>query len=135
MNLFDRLMKADAAKADEMETKKVTSKRLAHILGEKEPVSITIRALPSREVQHIQEYITDDKGRTITGRLLDASFMACAKGIVDPDVTNTDFIAHFGARDAKGVVEKVFQMEATDIGAKIMTLSGADTNNGEEIKN
>ena len=135
MNVFEKLLKADAAKADELETKVIKSRRLAHILGEKDPVDITIRALPTRDVQYIQEYTTDKNGNEITGRYVDACFIACTMGIVEPDVSSEELISHFGAKDSKALVEKLFQMEGAAIAAEIMELSGGDINVKDEIKN
>ena len=135
MNTFERLLKADAAKADQMQTKVIRSNRLAFILGEDEPVDITIKALPTREIQFVQEFLSDKHGNVIPGRYLDANFIICTKGIVDPDVTSPDLISHFGVRDSKALVEKIFQVEAANIASEIMSLSGADENVRDEIKN
>ena len=135
MNTFERLLKADAAKASEMQTKVIKSKRLAFILGEEEPVDMTIRALPTRDIQYVQEFLSDKNGNVIPGRYLDANFIICAKGIVDPDVNKQELISHFEAKDAKALVEKIFQAEAANIASEIMSLSGADQDIKTEIKN
>ena len=135
MNTFERLLKADAAKANEMQTKVIRSHRLAFILGEEEPVEITIRALPTRDIQFVQEFLSDKNGKVIPGRYLDANFIICTKGIVEPDVTSPELISHFGVRDSKALVEKIFQAEAANIASEIMVLSGADEDVRSEIKN
>ena len=135
MNTFERLLKADAAKASEMQTKVIKSKRLAFILGEEEPVDMTIRALPTRDIQYVQEFLSDKNGNVIPGRYLDANFIICAKGIVDPNINSQELISHFEAKDAKALVEKIFQAEAANIASEIMSLSGADQDIKTEIKN
>ena len=135
MNTFERLLKADSAKPDQMQTKVIKSYRLAFILGENEPVEMTIRALPTRDIQYVQEFLSDKKGNVMPGRYIDANFIICTKGIVEPDVTSPDLISHFGVRDSKALVEKIFQAEAANIASEIMALSGADEDVRSEIKN
>ena len=135
MNTFERLLKADVAKVNEMEKKVMPSRRLAFILGEKEPVDITIRALPTRDIQYVQEFLSDKDGNVIPGRYLDANFIICEKGIVEPDIHSRELIEHFGASDAKDLVEKLFQSEAANIATEVMALSGADSDVRAEVKN
>ena len=135
MNTFEKLLKADAARLNEMETKVVKSRRLAFILGEKEPVDITIRALPTRDIQYVQEFLSDKKGNVIPGRYIDANFIICEKGIMEPDLHSPELLQHFGATNAKDLVEKIFQSESANIATEIMELSGADSDVRAEVKN
>ena len=135
MNVLEKLLKADAAKADETQTKVVMSNRLAQCLGEEGPLPVTIRALTAREVQDVNIFSSDEKGANVPSRNLDACLLACEKGIVEPDVRDKALADHYGVRGAGRVVEKIFQMEAVSIATEIMTLSGTDLDLGTEIKN
>ena len=135
MNTFERLLKADSAKPDQMQKKVIKSKRLAFVIGEEEPVDITIRALNTREIQYVQDFLSDKNGKVIPQRYLDANLIICTKGIVDPDISNQQLISHFGVKDSKALVEKLFQAEAANIATEIMTLSGAGEDVNAEIKN
>lgn len=137
MNTFERLLTVDAKKVDEMETKTIRSKRLAFVLGEKEPVEITIRALTPRELKDVETFLSDKNGKVITSRYVDVNFMICAMGIVDPPVSDPALKEHFGVTSAQAVCEKIFQTEAANIAVEITNHSGADLNVGarEEIKN
>ena len=135
MNTFERLLKADTAKPDQMQKKVIKSKRLAFVIGEEEPVDITIRALNTREIQYVQDFLSDKNGKVIPQRYLDANFIICTKGIVNPDISNQQLISHFGVKDSKALVEKLFQAEAANIATEIMTLSGAGEDVNAEIKN
>ena len=108
MNTFERLLKADSAKPDQMQKKAIKSKRLAFVIGEEEPVDITIRVLNTREIQYVQDFLSDKNGKVIPQRYLDANLMICTKGIVDPDISSQQLISHFGAKDSKALVEKLF---------------------------
>ena len=128
-------MKADKGILDQMETKVIQSQRLGFILGEDGPVDITIRALPTKDIQYIQDFLTDKKGNVIPGRYLTANFMICTMGIIDPDISSPEIINHFETRDSKELVEKIFQAEAANIAVEIMKLSGADKDFTADIKN
>ncbi len=136
MNTFEKLMKADAKKrVGQFETKTIKSKRLAFLMGEKEPVDITISAVDYDEIEYISEYITDKKGSPVPNKEFKTSLIACAKGIIDPPVSSDEFISYFGATDAKDAVKKVFQGEVAGIAGEIMKLSIPDAGAKDEIKN
>lgn len=135
MNTLERLLKTDPEKLEERETKVIKSKRLAFLFGENEPVDVTIQALDIRELEFIEEFVTDKNGNANTKRYIDANFKICAKGIIDPPVNSEELMAHYGVKSSERVVEKIFQAEATNIATDIMALSGADKDMTSEIKN
>ena len=135
MNTFDKLLQADKSRAEELQTAVFKSKRLAFILGESEPVDVTYRALTTREIQYFNEYMTNSKGEVNQHRVIDGNTMICAKAIQDPDINDQKLVEHFGAKSTNDLCEKLFQMEAATIAAKVMELSGATDDAEDEIKN
>ena len=135
MNTFDKLLKADKNKADELPTAVFKSKRLAFIVGEDEPVDVTYRALTTREIQYFNEYMTDNNGEVNQHRMIDGNVMICAKAIQDPNVNDQALVDHFEAKSVNDLCEKLFQMEAATIASKVMELSGAKDDAEDEIKN
>ncbi len=135
MNTFEKLLKIDKAKMNERERKVIQSKRLAFLFDEDKPVDITIQALASRDLQFIQEYLSDSKGNVRDDRYLDACNKICAMGIVDPDLSAKEMLDHCGAKDVEKVMEIVFQTEVANISTEILALTGADRDINDEIKN
>ena len=135
MNAFDKLMKMDTAKLNELPTKEITSKMLLFRFdGDKEAAKIKIRALSARDLQYVSEMTTDNNGEVNEHRVIDGSAWICTHGIVEPDVNNRDLIEHFGARNAQDLCEKLFQMEMADISQKIVELSNAGVTE-DDVKN
>lgn len=137
MNLVDELLKADAKKADELQKSVYFSKKLAHILGKKELVEITICEINPRRLNDLISYQINSKGNVDFSKTFDAKLMTCVEGITEPQLTNKDLQAHFGASSAKELCEKLFGSEVNEISDEIAKLSGinSESDNEEEIKN
>ena len=133
MNAFEKLLKLDKGKLNEMPTKEIPSKRLAFLLGE-DSATIKIRALSSREIEYVTEFTTDAKGELNQRRVIDGNAWVCPKAIVEPDVRSDELIQHFGATDSKNLCEKLFEMEMATIASEVMELSGIGTNE-DDVKN
>ena len=139
MMLVDKLLKADTKKIEELKTGTYSSKRLAYVLGEENPVDITIRELKSRRLNDIAATQYNNKGNFMMEKAYDAKLMMCVEGIVEPDLRDKKLQAHFGAKSAVDLTEKLFSMEMVDIADAIQELSGVKTEdeeeNEKEIKN
>lgn len=141
MNLVDQLLKADAKKADELNTGVFKSKRLAKILGkeEGETVDIGIREVKSRRINEIISSQYNSKGNLIFSKTYEAKIKVCIEGITDPDMRNKSLQEYYGVDDAPALVEKLFGNEVTAISDAISELSGISTDEDEdqedEIKN
>ena len=140
MNLVDQLLKVDAKKADELETSVFKSKKLAKVLGLKEPtVDVEIREVKSRRVSDIMSYQFNKKGDFDFGKAYDAKLMMCIEGVTNPDLRDKHLQEHFEVSDAKALCEKLFGNEITDLSDAIATLSGVNSEEDEdeedEIKN
>lgn len=136
MNLVDKLLKADTKAADERATKVYLSKRLQKILGEKEPVPVTIREINPRRINDIVDYQIKKDGSVDMTKTYDASLMMCVEGCVEPDLTDKELQVHFGCSSARDLAEKLFRAESGDISKEISVLSGvADEDTEEEVKN
>jgi hypothetical protein len=135
MNAFEKLLKLDKGKLDEMPTKEIASKRLTFLLGEGDEVEkVKIRALSSREIEYVTEYTTDSNGDVNQHRLIDGNALVCSKAILEPNVRDEELISHFGARNAQDLCEKIFQMEMAAIASEVMELSGVGVNEND-VKN
>ena len=132
MNTFEKLLKLDAGKLNEKQTKEIPSKRLTFLF--EEDATVKIRALSSRDIEYVNEYMTDANGNINQRRLIDGNALICSMGIIEPPVQNEELITHFGAKDAKDLCEKLFEMEMATIAGQIMEISGASVDT-EEIKN
>lgn len=138
MNLVDKLLKADAKRAEELETKKMKSKRLAKILGEEE-VEITIQEIPARRMNDIVATQFTNKGRFDHAKGFEAKALCCVEGIIDPPIKDETLLRHFmpNGGTPKDLVVKLFGNEINEISDAITVLSGAGNTeeDEEEIKN
>lgn len=134
MNVVERLMKADAKKADEKITKVYKSKALARLLGEKEPVDITIQEVSQKRTCEIMDGIYDSKGNVNLPKTYEANCKLCIAGIIEPSMKDKDLQEHFGCKMAIDLVEKLFKDEANDIAHEIKNISDIDGDE-DEIKN
>ena len=135
MNLVEQLLKADAKKADELETGVFKSHKLAKILGvEAETVDVQIREIKSRRVNDIVSYQIDKKGNFDYSKSYDAKIMMCIEGVMDPDLKDKDLQKHFGADNAKDLCEKLFGNEITALSDEISRISGVAEADGEDTE-
>ncbi len=135
MNLVDQLLKADAKKINDLDTGVYKSKKLAKVLGQDEPVEITIREIPSRRLNDIVAFQLDKKGNVDFAKTFETKLMVCLEGIVEPSMRNKDLQEHFGAKSGTDLAEKLFGSEINEISDAISALSGLVGNEEEEIKN
>lgn len=135
MNLVDQLLKADAKKINDLNTSVYLSKKLAKVLGQDEPVEVTIREIPSRRLNEVIAYQLDKKGNVDFAKTYDTKLMVCLEGIVDPSMRNKELQEHFGAKTGTDLIEKLFGSEVNEISDAISALSGLTGNEEEEIKN
>ena len=125
MNLIDKLLCVDKAKAEEKETKKIKSKKLERLVGE--DAEITIRELSGKRYNSLQAMLYDKNGNRDMTAVYDFNLMCCVYGIVEPDLKNEKLMEHFGAA--------LFGVESGPIASKIVELSGLGENAEEEVKN
>lgn len=137
MNLVEKLLKADAGKADDCREKKLYSKRLAHILGQDEPAEITIRELSARRLNDFIAKQFDRKGNFEMEKSFDAKALTVGEGVTDPDLSDRQLQEHFGCANKKDLAIKLFGNEITSISDAIVDLSGykSEMEMEKEIKN
>lgn len=139
MNLVDQLLKADVKKVEEFESGVYHSRKLAKILGSKNPVEVAIREVGSRRVNDIVAYQIDRKGNFDYSKTYDAKLMMVIEGVIDPDLRNKDLQKYFGCDNAKDLAEKLFGNEINELSDAISALSGVVSASGEateeEVKN
>lgn len=135
MNLVEKLLKADTKKVEELETKVIKSKRLAKILGEKNPIDITIQEIPARRFNEILGLQFDNKGNFKIEKTFDAKALAVCEGVVDPPIKDKELMSYFRCSTPKDLVIKLFGSELSSISDEITILSGIDSDGEEEIKN
>ena len=134
MNLIDKLMKADAAKADERLTGVFKSRQLARILGEKGTVDVEIRELSQRRKNELISSAVEGNGEIDVSKSYDANLKVLVAGITNPNLKDKDLQEHFGCKMAIDLAEKLFKSEVGDIAAEIFKLGTIDADE-DEIKN
>ena len=135
MSLVDELLQADAKKADELNTGVYKSKRLQKILGKDEPVEIKIREIRTRRFNDIVATQFDGKGNVDVSSTFDAKIKTIIEGCVEPSMKDKDLQAHFNAKSAADLVEKLFAAEVVDLSEAIESLSVLDEVKEEDLKN
>ena len=135
MNLIDKLMKADAAKADERLTGVFKSRQLARILGEKGTVDVEIRELSQRRKNELISSAVEGNGEIDVSKSYDANLKVLVAGITNPNLKDKDLQEHFGCKMAIDLAEKLFKSEVADIATAIFNLGVIEADDEEEIKN
>lgn len=137
MNLVEKLMKADAKKADEREVGVFQSTQLARILGERKPVDVKIQELSARRKNELIAMAVDDNGRADMSKAYDANLKVVIAGVIEPNLKDKDLQEHFGCKMAVDLAEKLFKSEVTDIATAIFELGtvGEEKDDEDEIKN
>lgn len=137
MNLVEKLMKADAKKADEREVGVFKSTQLSRILGEKGPVDVKIQELSARRKNELVAMAVDDDGRADMSKAYDANLKVVIAGVTEPNLKDKDLQEHFGCKMAVDLAEKLFKSEVTDIATAIFSLGtvGDGKDDEDEIKN
>lgn len=133
MNLIEKLLCVDKAKATEKETKKMKSKKLAKLVGE--DAEITIRELSGKRYNTLQAMLFDKNGKRDVNATYDFNLMCCVYGIVDPCLTDKNLMDHFGTSTPKELAAILFGMESGSIATEIIKLSGLGEDAEEEVKN
>ena len=134
MNLVEQLLQADVKRAEELETKVIKSKRLAKILGLEEAVEIKISEIPARRFGELCTKPYNKNGDFESDKMFDAKALICAEGLVDPNMKDKKLQEHFGCRNPKDLVIKLFGNEITDIHLAIDKLCGGSKEEKEELE-
>lgn len=111
MNLVDELLKADTLKVTELKKETFKSHRLAHILGKKGTVEITLQEVKQRRLNDIASYQVKSNGEFDSSKTFDAQLMLCTEGIIEPNLRDKELQEHFGCKSAKDLCEKLFDAE------------------------
>lgn len=136
MNLVEKLLQADVKKAEELEQKTIKSKRLAKILGESDPVEITIQEIPARRMNNLLGEQIDKKGNFDIDKAFDVKALTIVEGMVNPSLKDENMLKHFGCATPKELAIKLFGKEMNMISDEIYNLSSEDNEEMEEtIKN
>lgn len=137
MNLVEKLMKADAKKADEREVGVFKSMQLSRILGEKDPVDVKIQELSARRKNELIATATGENGKMDVSKAYDANLKVVVAGVTEPNLKDKDLQEHFGCKMAIDLAEKLFKSEVTDIATAIFELGvvGEEKDDEAEIKN
>lgn len=133
MNLVEKLLRADKAKLNDRETKTIKSKRLSKILGE--DAEITIRQIPGRRMDDLNQTIYDEDGEKDLSKGYDLNILYCTEGIIDPPVKDARLMEYFNAPSPDILVEKLFDAEAAKIAGEIVKLSGLTDDAEGKVKN
>lgn len=137
MNLVEKLIKADAGKAEELSCETFKSKRLAKLIGESEPIDITVQEIGIKRINDIIAMAYDKKGNFDQRLSFDANAMLLADGVIDPDLKDKKLQEHYNCNTPKELAIKLFSAEVGTIADKIIKLSGVTgaEEAEEEIKN
>lgn len=133
MNLIEKLLSVDKAKATEKAEKKIESKKLSKLVGE--GTEIIIRELSGKRYNTLQAMLYDKKGNRNMNATYDFNLMCCVHGVVDPCLTDKNLMEHFGAATPKDLAEILFGVESGNIATEIVKLSGLGEDAEEEVKN
>ena len=134
MGLVDRLLQADIDKVSELKTTTYESKRLAEILGEKEPVEISLREIPTRKLDRLLNRQYDSKGNVDPKRSLDVKGAIVAESIIDPDLSREELIKMYDVPSTADLAVKLFRMEISDIAEAVCKMSVVNTDE-DDVKN
>lgn len=133
MNLIEQLIRIDAEKANEKETKKIKSDRLTKLLGS--ATEIEIQELNGRKVNNISQMIIDKNGNKDFSKMYDMNLMYCVEGIIEPSLKDAALMEHFHAKTPKDLAAILFSTESGKIANEIARLSGVGADAEEEVKN
>jgi hypothetical protein len=134
MNYVESLLQADRSRADEKRTKKMKSTKLAYILGQTEPVEITIQQLDQRKANEIVAMQYTKRGDFDMQRAYDAKLRLVAEAVIEPPLKNEEVRSHFGAASPTELAEKLFGYEVSKIAMQISRLTGIDLNEADEAE-
>lgn len=138
MTLVEKLMQADIAECKKKETGTIMSKRLAKVLGQKEPVEVHLQEINQRLLNEIMGSQYDKKGRMDFSKVYDAQLRCLVEGVTNPPLKDKDMMKHFGCHTPKDLAETLFRNEVKTIADEIAKLSGVEDDEEEDeetIKN
>lgn len=136
MNLVEKLIKIDKGEITKKETKKLHSRKLANILGENEPVEITIKEISGDEFVQISAMGSDDEGNPIMDMVFDTNAKIVVAGLVEPNLKNKELLEHLGTPSPAEAAKMIFNGEVNNISAEIGKISGFNTEEQvKEVKN
>lgn len=125
MNLTDKLLTADRAKMNEVNTGKYHSRRLEESLGVKSPVEI--KAIDYEYLMKIMSPCYNTDGSVNYSAMPKAQKKICVAGITNIDFRDQNLKDHFGAATPDDLCYEIFKGEIADISGEILELSGYDT--------
>lgn len=134
MNLVEQLLNADVNRVGELETKTIKSRRLAKILELEEAIEIKISEIPARRFNELCTKPYNKNGDFESDKMFDAKALICVEGIVDPNMKDKKLQEHFGCKNPKDLVIKLFGNEMTDIYLEIDKLCGGSKEEKEELE-
>lgn len=137
MNLVEKLLKVDARTVDELKKKKVLSSKLAEVLGESEPVEITIQELPAKRLNELAAKQYGKNGEVDASKAFDARAIVTGEAVIEPNLKDENLQSHFGCTNSKDLAAKLFKNEIAGIADEVSELTGIGgiTQTDEEIKN
>lgn len=141
MSLLDSLLNTDSTAAFEPQTKKFRSKRLQKILGESNPVEITLKEIPYRRFNDFLSRQFDKKGNFDFVNSMRAKALLAVEGVAEPNLKSEELKNHFQCGSAADLAEKLFGAELNEIADEISVLCGFSQSEEEaekeldEIKN
>ena len=95
MSLLDSLLNTDSTAAFEPQTKKFKSKRLQKILGESNPVEITLKEIPYRRFNDFLSRQFDKKGNFDFVNSMRAKALLAVEGVAEPNLKSEELKNHF----------------------------------------
>jgi len=125
MNLTDKLLTADRAKMNEVNTGKYHSKRLESALGVKDPVEI--KSIDYEYLMRIMAPCYNSDGSVNYSAMPKAQKKICVAGITNIDFRDQNLKEHFGAATPDDLCYEIFKGEIADISGEILELSGYDS--------
>lgn len=130
MSLYDKLMSVDDNVINEKKTKEVHSDRLSALFGV--DASVTLEALPYRQVVKIMDRATKDNGRLDAEKAVDARCHLIRLSVKEIPWSDEQLQKKFNASDPKDLVEKLFDFDIGKLADAVMELSGYGDDADEE---
>lgn len=121
MNNVELLLGLDTETITAIPEGEVEIPRLSRLTGK--PFKVTVTALSGRQLDRLKDLSTNKHGEA---QEFEFQLLICSKAIKDPDLSNADLLAKFGAATPKDLVEKLFSRsgEVREIARKVLRLSG-----------
>jgi hypothetical protein len=106
-NLCEKLLKTDPGDADKLETRKIKSKKLAKVLGEKE-AEITVQEISGDRLTEFTSMGLNKNGDANFNKAYEINQLICTDAIIDPNVKNPELMKHFKCATPQDLVKTVW---------------------------